>query len=336
MNSHLIGVKRLLAAVLLPCACAALPHPPAAASDYPSKPVRVVVPFPPGGINDLLARLLGARLSERTGQQFVIDNRAGANTIVGTDLTAKSPPDGYTIMIVPGGHAINPSVYRQLPYDTLKDFRGVTFIGHSPYVLAVHPGLRVKNVAELIELAKRKPDQISFSSSGIGNITHLAAELMNDIAGTKLVHVPYKGTGQLIADLMGGSVPVSIISFSSGRNYVKSGKIVVLGVTTAKRNPVMPDLPTLAESGLAGYEVSGWYAFLAPAGTPVSVVDKLNAAIKAALAMPDIREKVVDQGVDITEMTPTGLDAYIRSEVSKWRKLVARLGIAEEWNAKGQ
>ena len=239
-------------------------------------------------------------------------------------------------MIVPGGHAINPSVYRQLPYDTLKDFRGVTFIGHSPYVLAVHPGLRVKNVAELIELAKRKPDQISFSSSGIGNITHLAAELMNDIAGTKLVHVPYKGTGQLIADLMGGSVPVSIISFSSGRNYVKSGKIVVLGVTTAKRNPVMPDLPTLAESGLAGYEVSGWYAFLAPAGTPVSVVDKLNAAIKAALAMPDIREKVVDQGVDITEMTPTGLDAYIRSEVSKWRKLVARLGIAEEWNAKGQ
>ncbi|MCX7135211.1 MAG: tripartite tricarboxylate transporter substrate-binding protein, partial [Proteobacteria bacterium] len=231
--------------------------------------------FPPGGINDLLARLLGARLSERTGQQFVIDNRAGANTIVGTDLTAKSPPDGYTIMIVPGGHAINPSVYRQLPYDTLKDFRGVTFIGHSPYVLAVHPGLRVKNVAELIELAKRKPDQISFSSSGIGNITHLAAALMNDIAGTKFVHVPYKGTGQLIADLMGGSVPVSIISFSSGRNYVKSGKIVVLGVTTAKRNPVMPDLPTLAESGLAGYEVSGWYAFLAPAGTPVSVVDKL-------------------------------------------------------------
>ena len=336
MNSHLIGVKRLVAAVLLPCACATLPHPPAAASDYPSKPVRVVVPFPPGGINDLLARLLGARLSERSGQQFVIDNRAGANTIVGTDLTAKSPPDGYTIMIVPGGHAINPSVYRQLPYDTLKDFRGVTFIGHSPYVLAVHPGLRVKNVAELIELAKRKPDQISFSSSGIGNITHLAAELMNDIAGTKLVHVPYKGTGQLIADLMGGSVPVSIISFSSGRNYVKSGKIVVLGVTTAKRNPVMPDLPTLAESGLAGYEVSGWYAFLAPAGTPVSVVDKLNAAIKAALAMPDIRERVVDQGVDITEMTPTGLDAHIRSEVSKWRKLVARLGIAEEWNAKGQ
>lgn len=306
-------------------------HRDALAKDFPTKPLRVIVPFPPGGLNDLLARLLGSQLAERLGQQVVIDNRSGANTIIGTEMTARATPDGYTFMIVPAGHAVNPSVYRKLPYDTIKDLRGVAFIGDSPYVLAVHPGLRVKTAGELVELAKRKPGQISFSSSGIGNMTHLASELLNEIAGVKLVHVPYKGTGQLISDLMGGSVPVSIISFSSGRNYVKTGKISLLGVTTAKRNPVLPDLPTLAESGLPGYEVSGWYGFVAPAATPTTVINKLHAEITAVLAMPDIRDKVKNEGVDVMPMTPAAFDDRVVKEIGKWRGLVNRLGISADW-----
>jgi len=182
-----------------------------------------------------------------------------------------------------------------------------------------------------MELVKRKPGQISFSSSGIGNMTHLASELMNEIAGVKLVHVPYKGTGQLIADLMGGSVPVSIISFSSGRNYVKTGKISLLGVTTVKRNPVLPDLPTLAESGLPGYEVSGWYGFVAPAATPTTVINKLHAEITAVLAMPDIRDKVTNEGLDVMPMTPAAFDDRVVKDIGKWRGLVNRLGISADW-----
>jgi len=324
-------IARCAAAIAAGALGAGLIHAEALASDFPTKPLRVIVPFPPGGLNDLLARLLGARLAERLGQQVVIDNRPGANTIIGTEMAARATPDGYTFMIVPAGHAVNPSVYRRLPYDTVKDLRGVAFIGDSPYVLAVHPGLRVKTAGELIELVRRKPSQVSYSSSGIGNMTHLASELLNEIAGVKLVHVPYKGTGQLMSDLMSGNVPVSIISFSSGRNYVKTGKISLLGVTTAKRNPVLPDLPTLAESGLPGYEVSGWYGFVAPSATPATRVNTLHAEIAAVLAMPEIRDNVANQGVDVVRMTPSAFDDLIVKEIGKWHGLVKRLGISADW-----
>jgi tripartite-type tricarboxylate transporter receptor subunit TctC len=302
----------------------------AGAVDYPTRPVRIIVPLVPGGINDLLARAIGASLGERMGQQFVIDNRPGANTIVGTDLTAKAPPDGHTLLIVPGGHAINPSMYRKLPYDTVRDFAGVALIGYSPYVLAVSTALGVTALPAFIDLAKSKPGQISFSSSGVGNVTHLAGELLNLTAGIKLTHVPYKGTGQLLPDLLTGAVPVSVISFSSGLRYMKTGKLNLLGVTTVNRNPALPELPTLAEAGIPGYEVSGWYGFVAPAATPRAIVNRLNNEIQRALRSPDLNSRVSAQGVDIVYETPAHFDAYIRTEITKWQKVVERLGIAAE------
>jgi len=319
-------MRSALLRLMLSCAVLA-PASPLHAAEFPSRPVRLIVPFSAGGFNDLLARLVGARLSERMKQQFIVDNRAGANTIIGTDLTAKAAPDGYTLLVIPGGHAINPSMYRKLPYDTAKDFSGVAMIGHSPYVLVVNPSLRVTSVAGLMALAKSKPRQISYASSGIGNVTHLAVELIDLMAGSQMVHVPYKGGSQLMPDLLSGTVPVAIMSFAMGFPSVKGGKLTALGVTTAKRSPVLPDLPTLSESGLPGYEVSGWYGLVAPSATPKPVLNQLNAAVRAVVSAPELGEKLAQMSVDVVDWTPAQFDRYIVAEIVKWQKVVKNLGI---------
>ena len=299
-------------------------------SDYPSKPIRLIAPIAPGGVIDLLARIMGASLGAALGRQFVVDNRPGANGIIGTDLAAKAAPDGYTLLIVPGGFAINPSLYRKLPYETPRDFAYIAMLGHSPYVLTVSSKLGVNDVAGLVELAKSSPGKISFSSSGVGNVTHLAGELLNMTAGLKLSHVPYKGTGQLLPDLYNGSVPVSVISFSSAQRYVKTGNIKLLGLASPQRNPLMPNLPTLREAGLRGYEVMGWYGLLGPAAVPDAIVDKLNRTARSVLRQPDTMRSVVEQGLDLVDWTPAQFEAHVRADIAKWRGVVERLGLAAQ------
>lgn len=299
----------------------------AAESNYPNRPVRLIAPVAPGGIIDLLARTIGAGLGDALGQQFVVDNRPGANGIIGTDLAAKATPDGYTLLIVPGGHAINPSLYKKLPYDTLRDLARVAMIGHSPYVLAASSKLGVKDVAGLIALAKTRPGKISYASSGIGNVTHLAAELFNMTAGVKLEHVPYKGTGQFLPDLFSGAVPVTIMSFSSAHRYSQTGNLLLLGIASPRRNALLPNLPTLAESGLPGYEVTGWYGFVIAAASPKPVIDQLNGAVRALLHQPAMLKTITEQGLEVVDWTPAQFDAHVRTDMAKWRKVIGQLGL---------
>jgi len=250
---------------------------------YPARPVRFIVPFPPGGANDTIARLLAEPLTEMLGQQFVIDNRGGANTIIGTSIEAKASPDGYTILIVPGSFAINASLYSKLPYDSRRDFVPVSMIGNGAYVVVVHPSLPVKSAAELIALAKRRPGEIRYASSGVGNVTHVAAALFNMMAGTEMLHVPYKGGGPVMIDLLAGRVSVFFSTVSTAIPQIKAGKLRAIGATTAQPSAALPDVPLVAQTGLPGYEVSGWYGILAPAGTPKAAIGRLNQAVRAGL-----------------------------------------------------
>jgi tripartite-type tricarboxylate transporter receptor subunit TctC len=303
----------------------------ARAQDWPSRPVRFIVPFPPGGANDVLARLLGVQLSTALGQQVVIDNRGGANTIIGCDLTAKATPDGYTILIVPGSHAINPSLYRALPYDTVKDFAAVSLVGNGAYVLLANPSLPARSIEELLALARAKPGTLSYASAGIGNITHLAGELFASMGGVRFTHVPYKGGGQALADLVGGHVSLYFATVAAAGPHLKSGKLRALAVTTTKRTAALPTVPTMAEAGLPGYEVSGWYGVLAPARTPRPVVDRLSRAISKAVQVPEVRDTLVNVlGIDPVGSEPALLDARIREEIPRWGKLVRSLGIQPE------
>jgi tripartite-type tricarboxylate transporter receptor subunit TctC len=289
------------------------------------------VPFPPGGANDVLARLVGAQLAAGLGQQFIIDNRGGANTIIGCELTARANPDGYTILIVPGSHAINPSLYKSLPYDTLKDFASVSLIGNGAYVLLANPALPAKSVSEVVALARSKPGSLTYASAGIGNITHLAGELFNAMSGARLVHVPYKGGGQAIADVSGGHVSMYFATVAAAMPHARSGKLKALAVTTEKRTAALPSVPTIAESGLPGYDVSGWYGVLAPARTPRAIVDRLSREISKAVQTPEAKDTLINVlGVDPVGSEPAQLDARIRSEIAKWSRLVKSLGIQPE------
>lgn len=323
--------RRLLALAGASLAPAAIAPRLASAQDWPSRPVRFIVPFPPGGANDVLARLLGVQLSASLGQQVIVDNRGGANTIIGCDLTAKATPDGYTILIVPGSHAINPSLYRALPYDTLRDFAAVSLIGNGAYVLLANPALPARSVEELLALARAKPGSLSYASAGIGNITHLAGELFASMGSARFTHVPYKGGGQALADLVGGHVSLYFATVAAAGPHLKSGKLRALAVTTAKRTAALPAVPTMAEAGLPGYEVSGWYGVLAPARTPRPVVERLSRAIAKAVHAPEVRETLVNVlGVDPVGSDPAVLDARIREEIPKWGKLLRSLGIQPE------
>jgi tripartite-type tricarboxylate transporter receptor subunit TctC len=301
-----------------------------AQSAYPSKPVRLIVPFPPGGAVDVIGRIVSSRLSERLGQQVVVDNRGGANAIIGTELAANAVPDGHTILIVPAGHAITPSVMRRLPYDTLKDFAAIGLIGNGAYVLVINPAVPAKTLGEFIALAKAKPGQLNYAFTGHGNATHLAGELFKTLAGVDIVGIVYKGGGPALTDVIGGQVTGFFSGVASGSAQIKAGRIRALGVTTAQRSAALPDVPSIAEAGVPGYEVDGWYGLLAPKATPPAVIKRLNAELAALLAMPDMKERLLGAGIDARASSPAEFHDRIARDITRWAEVVKKARITIE------
>ncbi len=294
----------------------------AQAQGYPNKPVKLVVPYPPGGPTDIVARVAAQKLSEQTGQQFIVDNRAGAGGNPGAELVARSAPDGYTLLVATTAHAINPSLFKNLGYQLLKDFVPVSQLTSGPLVIVANPALPANNVAELIALAKARPGELNFASSGNGQSTHLSAELFCATAGVKMKHIPYKGSAPALTDVIAGQTQLMFDTMLSAMPHVKSGKLKALAVTSAKRSPVAPDVPTVAESGLPGYEAIAWNGLLAPAGTPPDVVARLNAELKKALALPEVKDKFEAQGFAASWNTSEAFGGFLNAEVDKWAKVV--------------
>ena len=305
---------------------AALAFAPAFAQQFPSKPVRIVSPFAPGGGNDVISRAIAAKLTETLKQQVIVENRAGANGIVGTEVAARAAPDGHTIVLIPSGHAVNASLYRKLPYDSIKDFTPITLVGSSPLVLVVHPTLPVKNVKELIWFALARPGQLTYSSAGIGSSGHLAGALFDTLTGTKMVHVPYKGNALALSDLIGGQIVLTFATTASVMQHVKSGKLRALASTGATRSPTLPDLPTVAEA-VPGYETGLWYAFVGPAGIPQDIMQRLHAQIVSALNAAEVRERLTSVGVEPRSSTPEELARLIASDVKRWAVVIERTGV---------
>jgi tripartite-type tricarboxylate transporter receptor subunit TctC len=303
----------------------------AAAETYPVKPVRVIAAFPPGGFVDFTARLFAIPLAASLGQQVVVDNRGGAGGIVGTELAARSPPDGYTLTVGSAGtHAVNQSLYRKLPYNVLRDFQPIARLADAPSILAVHPSLPVRSVKDLIALAQARPGDILYASAGAGTSTHLAAALFEHLARIKLVHVPYKGGGPAIIDVLGGQVPVTFGTAASVSPHTKSGRLRGLAVTGSKRSAVMPDLPTISESGLPEYEMLNWLGLFAPAGVPRAVVEKLSAEAVRIMRSPEVRQRLNAQGAEPAPLATEEFTAFVKSEVEKWAKVVAVTGMTAD------
>jgi tripartite-type tricarboxylate transporter receptor subunit TctC len=294
-----------------------------ATTSYPTKPIRFVIPFPPGGPADIFGRTIGQQLSDRWNQQIVIDNRAGAGGNIGADIVAKAPPDGYTMLMgFVGTHAINPTLYKSLPYDNIKDFEPVGLVATATIVLVTHPTVQAKSVKELIALAKTKPGELTFGSPGNGTPQHLAGELFNTMAQVKTTHIPYKGAVPALQDLLGGRISFIFSSMPPAIPHMKLGKINGLAVTSPKRSPATPELPTVAESGLPGYEVINWYGVLLPARTPKDIVGKLDGEIRRIMSLPEVKERLAGQGAETLTSTPQEFGAFIKSETAKWAKVV--------------
>ena len=300
------------------------------ASRYPERPVRLVVPFAPGGTNDVMGRIVAERLAARLGQPFVVDNRAGANSVVGSEIVAGAMPDGHTLLIVAAGFAINPSLRRKLPYDTARDFAPVGRVGGGPYLMVVHPSIQARTVKEFVAWAKARPGQVNYASVGVGSPPHLAAELLKMTAAIDLNHIPYKGGGAVLPDLMAGRVSAFFGSISTLKPQVDAGKLRAIAVTTVKRAPAMPDLPTFIESGLEGYEVNGWYGLLAPGRTPAALVNRLNGELRQVLNEPETRERFLQRGMEPAPGSAQEFGALIRSEIAKWEKVIRAAGIQPE------
>lgn len=317
--------KAALVLTLLALAFAA----PALSQQYPNRPVRFVVPYAPGGSTDTLARIIGQRLGDALGQQVVVDNRSGGNGNIGMEIVAHAAPDGYTIVLgYIANVAIGPSLYGKLPYDPVKDYAPITELASSPNVLAAHPSVPAKNLKELIELAKGRP--INFASAGIASVGHLTGELLNQLAGIKMVHVPYKGSGQAVTDLLGGHVQLMFSGFSSTLAHIKSGKLRPLAVTGIRRSPALPAVPTIAEQGFPNFEATAWYGLLAPAKTPPPVVARLNTETVKVLQRPDVKERLDGLGFEIVGSKPEEFGAYIKTEIKKWEKVVKASGAKPE------
>jgi len=315
-------VRRVALFVLLALSAAV-----AAAQPYPSKPIRLVVPFPAGGTTDILAREVGQRLSLSLGQPVVIDNRPGAAGNIGSELVAKSAPDGYTLLMATvGTHAINPNLYARIPYDHVKDFAPVVLVAGVPNVLEVTPSLPVHSVADLIKLAKEKPGQINFASSGSGTSIHLSGELFKTMADVDMTHVPYKGSAPAITDLIGGQVQVMFDNLPSSLQQIKAGKLRAIAVTSAQRAPALPDVPTIAESGLPGFEATSWFGIVAPAGTPPTIIARINADVNQWLQSSEAKEKLLAQGAVAAGGSPEQFAAYIHAETEKWARVVKASG----------
>ena len=300
----------------------------AVAQSYPSRPIRLIVPFAPGGSADLVGRLLAQQLSESVGQPVVVENKGGASGMLGNDYVAKSPPDGYTLSVgTLGPFAVNQTLYEHVPYDNIRDFAPITLTGISSHILVAHPSVPVQNVTELIALAKTKPGQLTFASSGTGNATHLTFELFKARAGIEIVHVPYKGGGPAMADLVGGQVLFSFASMASAVPFVKAGRLRAIAVSGGERSALFPDVPTVGESGLPGFASEDWQGILAPAKTPAEVVMKLNGEIARILALPEVKAKLAAAGFDAKSSTPEAFGQFIQAETLKWAKLLKGIGL---------
>jgi tripartite-type tricarboxylate transporter receptor subunit TctC len=316
-------LRTLLAFVLLSCFSAY-------SQPYPAKPVRLIVSYPAGGGADAMARLISPKLSEALGQPVLVENRGGASGTIAADLVAKASPDGYTLMLDATNHAVNPSLYPKLPYDPDKAFAPVTLLALFPNVLVVHPAYPVNSVAQLIEKAKAEPGTIAFASSGNGSAQHLAGELFRQRAGLQMVHVPYKGGGPALIDVMAGQVPVYFGNMASALPHVKNGKLKALAVTGARRSPAAPDLPTVAESGMPGYQVYEWNAIFAPAGTPPAIVGRLQSEIAKVVKIAEVRERMLALGGEIVASSPADLGAWVREQTASWAKVVRAANIKPE------
>jgi tripartite-type tricarboxylate transporter receptor subunit TctC len=320
------AVRAFAAAALLAATCAA----GFAQQAYPNRPVRLIVPFAPGGFTDVTARILGQKLSAALGQQFIVENKPGAGSTIGSDFVAKAPPDGYTLLMVSSTHVISPWIYKNLPYDPLKSFTVVGKLVDSPYVLLVHPKVPAKNVQEFIAAAKANPGGLHYASSGNGSAQHLMGGLFVAMTGAPLKHVPYRGSSGAATDLVAGVVESSFAGVPNALAQVPQGRLRALAVTTARRAPQLPDVPTMQEAGVPGYDASVWLALLAPAGTPPDIVHRLNAEIATLMQTPDTRKALLDAGVEPTPSTPEEMSAYMAQELARWGKVVKEANIRLE------
>lgn len=307
----------------------AAPHS-AHSQTYPARPIRLIVPFAPGGNTDIIARFYAPKMSELLGQQLIIDNRAGAGGTIGSDAVAKAAPDGYAILMVSEGHTINPAMIKKLPYDSIKDFTPVSLIVTVPNALIVHPSLPVKNVQQLLALARARPDSINYSSAGRGTVGHLSGELLSSITKVKMVHVPYKGAGQAIIDLVAGYVQMQFTSMPLAIQYTQRGQVRMIAQTGKERSPSVPDVPTMEASGVPGFVVLGSCGLFAPANTPRPIVDRLNSALAKALNEPSVKGNLAKLGAQVAAGSPEDYDRFNRDEIAKWIKLAAAVGIAPE------
>ena len=326
-------MRRFIFTAAVMCLLAVSTYPVYAQKDagsYPNKPVRFLVGFAPGGFTDVMARALAGKLTENWGQQVVVDNRPGASTTIATDLAAKAPPDGYTLLMMTDNHVTNPSLFRKLPYDTEKDFEPITLAALAPFLLVVHPTVPANSVKELIAVAKSRPGKLNYGSGGIGAPGHLSGELFNTLAGVRMTHVPYKGAAPAIADLLGGQIQVYFGNLPVTIPHAKAGRVRALAVTSAKRSGIAPELPTVAEAGVPGFELTPWYGVVTRAGTPKPVVAKMNRDIVGILKTAEMRERITKAGAEPSGMTTAEFAKFLKSESAKWGKLVRDSGAKAE------
>ena len=299
----------------------------ARADDYPSRPVRAIVPFPAGGGVDIATRTIGQKLSERWKQQLIVDNRGGANGNIGAELAAHTPPDGYTLLLgSTGPMAINPTLYAKLAFDPVKDFSPVVMVAPTYYLLVTHPSVPATSLADIVALAKNKSYRLTLASAGIGSPGHLSGEMLKMMAGIDFVHVPYKGTGPALADVLAGQASMIFTDMIAGMSHIQAGKLRLIATTTPKRLPKLPNTPTLAESGVPGYNAMGWTGMYVPAGTPKPIIDKLNAEVRDILKLPDVQERIASDGSDFAPNTPEYASAFLKSEIAKWAKVIKASG----------
>jgi len=297
------------------------------AQSWPTKPIKLIVPYPPGGGTDVIARIVQEPLAKELGQQVIIDNRGGAGGSIGSALAAQSPSDGYTVLFTLSSHTINPAIYSKLPFDTEKDFSSVVTVASLPQILVANPNFPAKTVKEVIEMAKAKPGSISYASVGNGSPGHLAGAMMATDAGVEMTHIPYRGGGPAVTDVIAGQVPLLWVSIPAAAQFVKTGKLKALAVSTVKRSAVFPDVPTMVESGFKGFEVDSWYAMFVPAKTPQSIIERLNKATVNVLAQPEVKEKLLGQGAEAVGDSPAQLSAVVKKEITKWKQVVKSANI---------
>jgi tripartite-type tricarboxylate transporter receptor subunit TctC len=301
----------------------------AEAQNYPSKPIRLIVPFPPGGSNDIVGRMIAAQLGERLGQSVVVDNRGGAGGTIGTDMAAKAAPDGYTLLLISVAHAFNPAMYKKLPYDPEKSFAPIGLVAAGPVALMVHPSVPATSVKELIALAKAKPGELNYATAGVGSFQHLASELFKLQTGVNIVHIPYKGGGPAMMDTIAGQAQINMASLIQVIPHAKSGKLRLLATSGAKRSSLFPDVPTVAET-VPGYDATNWWGLVAPAGTPAAVVNKLHAELEVLLKSAETKKRLESEGADIVRMDPAEFGRFMSAEMVKWTKVVREAGITAE------